>query len=221
MVEINEIEDDESNFEENQYLNIVTAVFQYAAGVGKYDNTIENDYYFLLPALLNNPLFPKEKQTSVHVEALLLYLNTLKCANTYSQYTWADKPIISPDGALNPPFAYRMLPTAVNELIDTYINLSRDMVYVRLRERKIAYYYSKLTVPKKYNFKKLGPLPKTMPDLLTRFLQVNESNILTQTSNGYVLVGYNKRHAEDSPDEYDSDDENLTPYAPAKIRRLK
>lgn len=51
---------------------------------------------------LENPFFPIKQQHTT-INGLLLYINTLKCQNVFSQYTWAERPII-----LNPPFPVRM-----------------------------------------------------------------------------------------------------------------
>lgn len=90
-----------------------------------------NKHFLALPALLNNPLLPKKK-IHPHTEAIIMHMNIIKCIDTFSQYTWADRPIIA-DGTLQPTFSCRRLKTESMKIMHLYDETINSIIKKQLR----------------------------------------------------------------------------------------
>lgn len=146
-------------------------------------NPLEDKLFYALPALLNNPMRPKKK-INPHIEAILMHMNVLKCMNTFSQYTWADKPIIE-NGILQPAFPCRRVETASLAIIKLYDEVGNSLIKSKLRkirEREIELNLREIRI-KPLRTEHESEYYETMLNL---FKQTPESSAIVKTTCGHI-----------------------------------
>lgn len=113
-----------------------------------------------------------------------MHMNVLKCINTFSQYTWADKPIIE-NGTLQPAFPCRRVNTQSLRLVKLYDAVCNSLIKAKLRklrEREIEINLREI----KFKPLRNEELPKHYETLLDLFRKAPDSCAIVKTACGYL-----------------------------------
>lgn len=155
-------------------------------GCIKNGNNGTDPLFLALPALINNPMRPIYR-INPHIEAIIMHMNVLKCMNTFSQYTWADKTIFT-DGILQPAFPCRRVELASMTLYNLYDKTCSSLIKSKLRkirEREIELDLRKIEIKNIRSER----LPNHYDTMLNIFKQTPVSGAIVKMACGHHTYG--------------------------------